>query len=147
MNELVHAVASLYGGLDARYAIDTDLEKGSGRFVFDPDQMHLVLVNLVKNAIEAMPEGGTIAIRTRRLPGGFRLRVEDTGPGLDAAARARLFEPYASSKPGGTGLGLYISRELCERNGATLRYQPRPGGGSAFRVIFADPDRWHDETP
>ena len=61
----------------------------------------------------------------------------------------QIFEPFYTGQAGGTGLGLYISRELCERNGAHLRYQARMGGGSVFRVIFADPDRWqgNDETP
>ena len=59
----------------------------------------------------------------------------------------QIFEPFYTGHPGGTGLGLYISRELAERNGATLRYQPRPGGGSLFRIVFADPQRWHVSEP
>jgi two-component system sensor histidine kinase PilS (NtrC family) len=55
----------------------------------------------------------------------------------------QIFEPFYTSQPGGTGLGLYISRELAERNGAALRYHARAGGGSVFRIVFADPKRWH----
>jgi len=71
------------------------------------------------------------------------LEVRDRGPGVEPSNVDEIFEPFFTGQPGGTGLGLYISRELAERNGATLRYHPRPGGGSQFRVVFADPSRWH----
>jgi two-component system sensor histidine kinase PilS (NtrC family) len=70
------------------------------------------------------------------------LDVIDSGPGIDPESVEQIFEPFYTAQPGGTGLGLYISRELCERNGASLRYHPRPEGGSIFRVVFADPQRW-----
>jgi two-component system sensor histidine kinase PilS (NtrC family) len=70
------------------------------------------------------------------------LEVADRGPGITPDKAEEIFEPFFTSQPGGTGLGLYISRELAERNGAALRYQPRRGGGSAFRIVFADPKRW-----
>jgi len=53
-----------------------------------------------------------------------------------------VFEPFYTGKDGGTGLGLYICRELCECNGASLSYQARPGGGSVFRIVFSDSTRW-----
>jgi len=70
------------------------------------------------------------------------LEVADRGPGIAPDQAEQIFEPFFTGQPGGTGLGLYISRELCERNGATLRYHPRPDGGSLFRVVFPDPQRW-----
>jgi len=54
----------------------------------------------------------------------------------------RIFEPFFTNGTGGTGLGLFISRELCQTNGALLAYEARLGGGSTFRIIFADPQRW-----
>ena len=54
----------------------------------------------------------------------------------------RIFEPFFTSGKGGTGLGLFIARELCQCNGALLLYEARPGGGSIFRIIFSDPQRW-----
>jgi two-component system sensor histidine kinase PilS (NtrC family) len=56
--------------------------------------------------------------------------------------RTQLFEPFARGRAGGTGLGLFISRELCECNRAALIFEPRDGGGSIFRIVFADPKRW-----
>ena len=70
------------------------------------------------------------------------LEVADRGPGIQPDKAEQIFEPFYTTQAGGTGLGLYISKELAERNGASLRYQPRTGGGSAFRIVFADPNRW-----
>ena len=69
----------------------------------------------------------------------------DYGLGVDPATAEKMFEPFYTERSGGTGLGLYISRELCELNRATLLYLDRPGGGSIFRIVFADPDRWDTE--
>ena len=70
------------------------------------------------------------------------LEFADRGPGIDPAAAERIFEPFFTSESGGTGLGLFISRELAQSNGALLVYEPRAGGGSIFRLVFADPQRW-----
>ena len=64
------------------------------------------------------------------------LDVIDDGPGIDADAESKLFEPFFTTDSGGTGLGLYIGRELCEANGAILEYQPAVGRGACFRIVF-----------
>ena len=56
----------------------------------------------------------------------------------------RIFEPFFTGRKGGTGLGLFIARELCQLNRAILLYEPRSGGGSTFRVVFSDPQRWEE---
>lgn len=118
----------------------------------DPTHLHQVVWNLCENAVKyASVAAGAISVELSQgvleASGRVYVEVADRGPGIAPEHAEQIFEPFYTGQPGGTGLGLYISRELCERNGATLRYQPRLGGGSAFRVIFADPDRWHDETP
>jgi two-component system sensor histidine kinase PilS (NtrC family) len=70
------------------------------------------------------------------------LEVLDQGHGVDPATADKIFEPFFTARSGGTGLGLYISRELCELNRATLVHRNRDTGGSIFRIVFADPDRW-----
>jgi two-component system sensor histidine kinase PilS (NtrC family) len=70
------------------------------------------------------------------------LEVRDHGLGVDPTTAEQIFEPFFTARSGGTGLGLYISRELCELNRATLLYLDRAGGGSIFRIVFSDPDRW-----
>jgi two-component system sensor histidine kinase PilS (NtrC family) len=114
----------------------------------DPTHLHQILWNLCDNAVKyASATAGAIAVELTcgvlELSGRPYLEVADRGPGIKPDKVEQIFEPFYTSQPGGTGLGLYISRELAERNGATLRYQTRPGGGSAFRIVFADPNRWH----
>ena len=118
------------------------------RFEVRMDRGHLrqVLWNLCDNAVKYASEVGGIMVEIQggRLPGQGRpyIDVLDCGLGVDAATADKIFEPFFTARSGGTGLGLYISRELCELNRATLLYLDRPGGGSIFRIVFADPDRW-----
>ena len=114
----------------------------------DPTHLHQIVWNLCDNAVKyASATAGAIAVELScgHLESSGRpfLEVSDRGPGVEPANVDEIFEPFFTGQPGGTGLGLYISRELAERNGATLRYHARPGGGSQFRVVFADPSRWH----
>lgn len=113
----------------------------------DPTHLHQVLWNLCDNAVKyASATAGAIAVEIDcgYLENSARpyIEVADRGPGINPDEVEQIFEPFFTAQPGGTGLGLYISRELCERNGATLRYQPRDSGGSLFRIVFADPSRW-----
>ena len=72
------------------------------------------------------------------------LEVADRGTGIEPQASDRIFEPFFTGRKGGTGLGLFIARELCQLNRAILLYEPRAGGGSVFRVVFSDPQRWEE---
>jgi two-component system, NtrC family, sensor histidine kinase PilS len=113
----------------------------------DPTHLHQILWNLCDNAVKyASLAAGAIAVELTcgvlETSGRPYLDVADRGPGIKPDKVEQIFEPFYTSQPGGTGLGLYISRELAERNGAALRYQPRAGGGSVFRIVFADPKRW-----
>jgi len=115
----------------------------------DTGHLRQVLWNLCDNAIEYASETGGILIELQagRLQSQGRPYVEvlDHGLGVNAATAEKMFEPFYTERSGGTGLGLYISRELCALNRATLLYLDRPGGGSIFRIVFADPDRWDTE--
>ncbi len=112
----------------------------------DPSHLRQVLWNLCDNAVKYASETGGILVelkagRTSRTRQPF-IEVLDQGHGVEAAMADKIFEPFFTARSGGTGLGLYISRELCELNRATLIYLPRDTGGSIFRIVFADPDRW-----
>jgi len=119
----------------------------------DPTHLHQILWNLCDNAVKyASVVAGAIAVELTcgllEPSGRPFLEVADRGPGIKPDKVEQIFEPFYTGQPGGTGLGLYISRELADRNGATLRYHARPGGGSAFRIVFADPNRWQqNEEP
>jgi two-component system sensor histidine kinase PilS (NtrC family) len=113
----------------------------------DPTQLHQVIWNLCDNAIRHACSGtpdAAIEIRIGRLTPGARpyLEIADRGPGVAATDMERIFEPFFSRGRGGTGLGLFLARELAQTNGATLLYEARAGGGSIFRLVFADPTRW-----
>jgi len=116
------------------------------------DRSHLrqVMWNLCDNAVKYASETGGILVEVQagRMQSRPYLEVLDCGLGVDEATADKIFEPFFTARSGGTGLGLYISRELCELNRSTLLYLDRPGGGSIFRIVFADPDRWEpqDET-
>jgi two-component system sensor histidine kinase PilS (NtrC family) len=111
---------------------------------FDPGHLHQVVWNLCDNALKYGEERGDLEIKLCRLGPSYRpcLEVADRGPGIDATLADRIFEPFFTARKGGTGLGLFISRELCQLNRAVLLYEPRSGGGSVFRVVFSDPQRW-----
>jgi two-component system sensor histidine kinase PilS (NtrC family) len=112
----------------------------------DPSHLHQVMWNLCDNAVKYASETGGIMVelqagQTQRT-GQPYLEVLDHGHGVDPQTVDKIFEPFYTDRSGGTGLGLYISRELCELNRATLVFQPRESGGSIFRIVFADPERW-----
>jgi len=112
----------------------------------DSSHLRQILWNLCDNAVKYASETGGIFVeikagRTQQTHRPF-LEVLDQGHGVDAQNVDKIFEPFYTNKSGGTGLGLYISRELCELNRATIVYQARDGGGSIFRIIFSDPGRW-----
>jgi two-component system NtrC family sensor kinase len=114
------------------------------------DQLEQVMLNLFMNAIEAMPRGGTLEVVTRACDSGVEVIVADSGPGVAAEDRDRLFEPFFTSKSGGTGLGLYISRQLVEAHGGRLELLAGGAGGARFRVFLPgqpeDPTRAVNEA-
>jgi two-component system sensor histidine kinase PilS (NtrC family) len=112
----------------------------------DPSHLRQILWNLCENAFRysVKAPGDKVELRIGRLAGSNRpyLEVLDRGPGIDSAISDRIFEPFFTSRASGTGLGLFIARELAQCNRALLVYEPRAGGGSTFRIVFADPQRW-----
>ncbi|HEY0982332.1 ATP-binding protein [Schlesneria sp.] len=102
----------------------------------DPSMIQQVLVNIIINAIDSMPEGGTLTVRQSCEPETSFAVVEfsDTGPGIESAVLARLFEPFVTTRANGSGLGLAISKRLIEEQGGTLTATNLPGGGATFVV-------------
>jgi signal transduction histidine kinase len=98
-------------------------------------EIRRVLVNLVANALEATPSGGSVVARGRRVDNRVVLVVEDDGFGIPAERRGLLFQRVGGSRAGaGTGLGLYIVRRIVEKRGGTVEYEPREPQGSTFIV-------------
>jgi two-component system, NtrC family, sensor histidine kinase PilS len=115
---------------------------------FDPSHLHQVVWNLCENAIKygEARNGISVEIRLGRLSPSNRpfLEVADRGPGIEVQVVDRIFEPFFTGRKGGTGLGLFIARELCQLNRSILLYEPRAGDGSVFRIVFSDPQRWEE---
>jgi signal transduction histidine kinase len=113
-----------------------DLDESLPLVEVDQDQVGQVLLNLVDNAVEAMPEGGTLTIRTRATADGIVASVTDTGAGIPPENLEKVFQPLFTTKTRGIGLGLAVSRRLAAANGGTLRLTSRMGEGSTFTVAF-----------
>ncbi len=105
----------------------------------DRDMLRRALLNLLLNAVDAMPDGGTISIRARQDPAGATVEVADNGPGLSRAARRRAFEPFYTTKPGGTGLGLAIVYRIAEVHGGEVTAANRPDSGAVFTLRIPAP--------
>jgi signal transduction histidine kinase len=125
-------VVALHEGLARQRGVELRIAAGdSGVLRCDPRKLKQVLVNLLQNAIDATPPGGevSIAIRAESGAGARVITVDDTGTGLAAEVRERLFQPGVTSKKGGSGLGLTIARAITEQHGGTLTLADRTEGG------------------
>jgi two-component system sensor histidine kinase PilS (NtrC family) len=115
----------------------------------DPSHLHQVVWNLCDNAMKygESRDGISVEINIGRLNPSNRpfLEVLNHGQGIEPRLVDRIFEPFFTGRKGGTGLGLFIARELCQLNRAILLYEPRTGGGSIFRIVFSDPQRWEEK--
>ncbi|MEO6487974.1 MAG: ATP-binding protein, partial [Thermoanaerobaculia bacterium] len=100
------------------------------------DQILQVVLNLLLNAVEAMPGGGTIEVETVRRGSMVLISVSDNGPGMDDATIQRVFDPFYTTKQRGTGLGLSICQNLVHTHRGTIRVHSEPGKGSRFTIVL-----------
>ncbi len=100
------------------------------------DQIQQVLLNLMLNAMEAMPKSGKIYINTNRRRQSVEITIEDTGPGVSEEQRDKIFEPFVSTKEGGTGLGLAVSYGIISAHGGNLELISGRGSGACFRITL-----------
>jgi signal transduction histidine kinase len=101
----------------------------------NPIMLGQVALNLIVNACEAQPGGGEVRVSAQAAEGSVRAEVADRGPGIAAADRERIFEPFFSTK-NSTGLGLSICHSIVQQHGGRLEAQPRPGGGTVFQMTL-----------
>jgi len=99
-----------------------------------PDQLTQVLLNLIINAIEAMPDGGELTIATACANDWLQVSIHDTGPGVNPDDAAKIFEPFYTTKATGTGLGLSVSYGIIQRHGGRIDVKGVPGEGATFTV-------------
>ena len=118
----------LMNGIDPTLEIDAD-----------PEQFFRMILNLVRNAAEALAQGGDISVKAERAERTVTVDVLDTGPGIPAALRERLFQPFSSStRAGGSGLGLAIARDLARLHGGDVLLVATGPEGTHFRIVIPD---------
>ena len=127
-----------------RVRLENDLDPELPLVVASADQLKQVLLNLLLNAQQAMPQGGTVCVSTRvsdasdpefLMPGSVHIQVRDTGKGISEEHQARLFEPFFSTKDErGTGLGLWVSQGIIQAHGGSIKVRSREGRGTTFHI-------------
>ncbi len=117
-----------------KVAVQRRLDEELPRVLIDPEQLRQVVLNLVINALQAMEGGGSLEVRTGRAGDRVRLIVTDSGDGIPDDLRARIFDPFVTSRAEGTGLGLSIVKRILENHGATIEVKAGPEGGTEFEV-------------
>lgn len=136
--QLVESFVSFRGVMPGVIVLEISEDCG---ICFDRTHLHQVLWNLLDNALRhgrAPPEGLRLRVNDGRAPGLVELHVTDDGPGVPEAERAKIFEPFFTTHHAGTGLGLFIARELCEANGASLDLVPEAECGHFIIVGRSD---------
>jgi nitrogen fixation/metabolism regulation signal transduction histidine kinase len=136
LNEIAAETMKLFEGQLAKASVraSTELDAALRPVDADREQVTRVLRNLVLNAIDAMPEGGTLTVRTVALESGARLEVSDTGQGLTPEECERLFTPYYTTKTHGTGLGLAIVQSVVSDHKGRIAVESEKGKGTTFRM-------------
>jgi two-component system nitrogen regulation sensor histidine kinase NtrY len=144
LNELVGEVVRLF---EAQLAApgrppiraELKLDHTLGPVLADPHLLRRAIENLVLNALDAMPDGGTLTLATARRDAAIELLVSDTGKGLTPEERDRLFTPYYTTKQHGTGLGLAIVQSVISDHGGTISVESAPASGTTFRIVLPAP--------
>lgn len=136
LNDVLDCTLDLIAGRAKRQHVTVTVDNldGNIEFVVDKAQLQQVLVNLAINALDAMPNGGSLTLRTKLASDGLRIDVIDNGCGFSDEALASLFQAFSSSKETGVGLGLVICRRIIEEHGGAISAQHTPGGGATFTI-------------
>jgi len=135
LNQLLEEIARFFGPQLAQANIRSKVEVRAPEAISaDPDLLHRALSNLVLNAIDAMPDGGTLSLAARAAEDGVQIEVADSGKGLTEEESAQLFTPYYTTRAQGTGLGLAIVQSIVSDHGGRIRVASEPGRSTAFII-------------
>ena len=148
--DLNAVVASVLGLLapqlaEAKVEARVETEEETLRATFDESSVRSTLINLVLNAVQAMPGGGLLTVRTRREEACVRVEVADTGSGMTAEQAAQIFEPFYTTKSQGLGLGMPYAKRAVEQHGGKIRVDSRQGEGTRISVKFPAAGGGQDE--
>jgi two-component system, NtrC family, sensor histidine kinase HydH len=136
--EIIGAACRLCADEAKRHGVEIGQPVGEGAMIFvDPEQIKQVAINILINAIQAQPNGGTIAIEGRREAEELVISIQDHGNGMTHEQMDRIFDPFYTTRREGTGLGLSISFQLVKNNGGKLWATSEPGCGASFHISFS----------
>ncbi len=113
-----------------------DLDPALPSFSFDRDHIRQVILNIAKNGVEAMEQPGTLSVASRTAPGQILVHIADTGPGIPPEVLAKIFQPFFSTKPRGSGLGLTISQQIMAAHQGEIQIESQPGQGTQVTLSF-----------
>ena len=135
---VVTTFAQEMAGKLAAHAVSLQLDGLAtlGNVILHQSTFRRALLNLVQNAMEAMPQGGVLTLCGRHYATHVQLEIRDSGSGIPAANLWRIFEPLYTTKPGGTGLGLYIVQEIVAVHEGQITVQSQEGHGTTFTVML-----------
>ncbi len=128
------AVAAALGTAGGRVALVREVAEGMPLVPMDARLVRQALLNVAMNAVQAMPEGGTLTVKVEAGDGAAAVVISDTGPGIPEAVRARIFEPFFTTRPTGTGLGLAVVKRILDDHRGAVELCPAPGGGTCFTL-------------
>lgn len=138
LNAVVVAVLQLLGPQMEANGVELDarLDETAPRARLDESSIRSAIINLVLNAIQAMPEGGRLEVYTERGEGAVTVEIADTGAGMTEEQAARIFEPFYTTRSQGLGLGLPYAKRVVEQHGGEIVVESRPGAGTRLRVVL-----------
>jgi signal transduction histidine kinase len=138
LGDLMRSLISFLGReMDAaKVVLEASIAEELPPVALDEGQIRQALLNLLRNAREAMPEGGTVHISATANKGGVSVLVQDEGSGVPQAERERIFDLFHTTKESGTGLGLALTREVVVAHGGTIECIDREGQGASFALWF-----------
>ena len=136
------AAALALVGVGQGLKLEIRVAEDAGEAIIDKIQIQQVLINLMRNAVEAMATLARreLTVTATRIDEMIEIRVTDTGPGLPDVVRARLFQPFVTTKPEGMGVGLSVCRAIVEAHGGEMHGDAAPGGGTVFRFTVPRAD-------
>jgi signal transduction histidine kinase len=136
VNDMVTSVVEFVRPLASRQQVDVKVatDPTVPPMEIDRTLLRQAVLNLVKNGLEAVSQGGTLSLTTRQVDDTVEIAITDTGPGIAPEVGRRLFEQFFTTKPQGTGLGLAISRQIVEEHGGKIHWSSKPGEGATFTM-------------
>jgi signal transduction histidine kinase len=138
LTELIRELAALLGPMahHQRVSLETHLPPNAVRLTVQRDRLKQALLNIAINALEAMPEGGKLAIEVEPQGDSVRVAFRDSGPGIPPEVLENIYNMHFTTKAGGTGIGLYVARAVAEAHGGEIRVESSSGGGTCLGIYL-----------